>query len=470
MSQKKPAKRAAKKAKTKAGKQGASAIEKEPPIENEATITTIDIPWVEKYRPRTAKDAVGIDAKKKALEKFLKEFPKTRAAVLIGPPGVGKTTLAYAVARDQNRDIIELNASDARSTDEIRRRIGESTKSKSLTDFIDSISMKGKIILVDELDGISGNDDRGGIQTLHDLIQKTEFPIIMTCNDWLSKLKPIYDVAQMIKFTSVKKESIRAVLERIVQAEHLEGIIPPETIELLAENAGGDFRSAINDLQAIATGRVSIPAGDLGHTIVEEAETAVATPTRTRDEFISAYEGVTKAFGQKKISAIRRIVDQIDLPNAKSSFEYDTILAFFLQNFHKVTNDYSAIAAGATMLADADRTLGFIRENQDWSLLGYFFDYIAAAIVIVTLSTKKETFSQKVDQPAFRFAKGSSPIEMIEMIGTTLDASIDDVKREILPVLKELLDADKDEFKDEFLAWLAVDTPAKKKITNWLAK
>jgi replication factor C large subunit len=414
-------------------------------------------------------DVVGVDSKKKAIVDFLKGFPKDkRAAILIGPPGVGKTTLVYAVARDLNRDIIEINASDSRKTDDIKKRIGETTKSKSLTDFFGT--MKGKIILVDEVDGISGNEDKGGIQALHDLIQKTEFPIIMTCNEKLPKLKPLIEVAEKIEFKSVQKESIKKVLDRIVKAENLQEIILPETIESLAANAGGDFRSAINDLQSIAMGNrnVSIEENDQSNAV--KSGNAAVLLTHSRDDFISAYEGVTEAFSKKDVSSIRRIIDEIDLPSVKSNYERDTILSFFLNNFHKVTDDYNAIAASATMLANADQVLKYIRENQDWSVLGYFYDYLAAGVAIVTLSTKKEAFTQKVDRPEFRFVRDSSPTEMIDKIQETLDSSIRDIKREILPFLKELLDADNAGFQDEFFAWLALDTPGKKKISNWLKK
>ena len=134
-----------------------------------------NIPWCEKYRAYSFADVKGQDLAIDKLKAFLRTFPKKKAAVLHGAAGTGKTSLAYATAAEMSAEIIELNASDLRNKDQIARIIRPASEQRPLF-------KKTKIILIDEIDGISTRD-RGGLSELLGIIEKSAFPIILTAND-----------------------------------------------------------------------------------------------------------------------------------------------------------------------------------------------------------------------------------------------------------------------------------------------
>ena len=131
------------------------------------------MPWTEKHRPKNFEEVKGQDEVVGKIKSFIDSFQKgagvakvagrgtskKKALLLYGPPGTGKTTIAYVIAKETNSEIFELNASDLRNKDKLQQILKPAVEQKSLV-------YKNKIILVDEVDGISGYQDRGGITEL----------------------------------------------------------------------------------------------------------------------------------------------------------------------------------------------------------------------------------------------------------------------------------------------------------------
>ncbi len=213
--------------------------------------------WTEKFMPKSVADLVidkrGIDLLRDFVVNFDKQ--KKNGAIIWGRSGCGKTCSVYALASDLGYEVLEINASDVRNKNLINETVGGSIKQQSLFS-------KGKIILIDEIDGLSGVKDRGGTQALTKLLEENYWPIILTANDpWQNKLKELRNKSLLIEFKEPGFEDITKVLKKICEKEKIK--IEKNILIEIVKNSNGDLRAAINDLQTIAEGRKEIKKEDI---------------------------------------------------------------------------------------------------------------------------------------------------------------------------------------------------------------
>jgi replication factor C large subunit len=214
------------------------------------------INWAEKYRPTTLNEIIGNTRAVEELKKWAAELKESKkAAILYGPPGVGKTSAALALARDMNWDAIELNASDQRTAEVIKSCVGESAKAGTF-----SGTAGKRLIILDEADNIHGTADRGGARAIIEVVKETNQPIILIANDLYALSPVLRGLCKAIQFKPIQSRSIASVLKRICQRENIK--CDDSTLLAIAEKST-DLRSAINDLQAIAQGKDSISIEDI---------------------------------------------------------------------------------------------------------------------------------------------------------------------------------------------------------------
>jgi len=122
-----------------------------------------------------------------ALRRWLKS-PTTAAFLLVGPPGIGKTTLAREVLKSESYKIIELNASHTRSGQAFKKQIIPLLTQKSVLEIMSPQDGSNKLsVLLDEIDGLSIGE-KGGLNELLDYMRswkpgQTTHPLILICNE-----------------------------------------------------------------------------------------------------------------------------------------------------------------------------------------------------------------------------------------------------------------------------------------------
>ena len=203
--------------------------------------------WTERYRPKSFLEIKGQDEAIRKIKNFIEGFhlgkltrTSKKALIFHGGPGTGKTTLVHVTAKETDSEIFELNASDLRNKNKLHEILKPAIEQKSLI-------KKGKIILVDEVDGISAVD-RGGLTELLSLITISPYPIIITANDiWNKKLSPLRKKSEIIKLNEIDFRIIKEVLINILRKENK--FLNENILTEISIRSKGDLRAAINDLQ-----------------------------------------------------------------------------------------------------------------------------------------------------------------------------------------------------------------------------
>ncbi len=101
-----------------------------------ASSSTASVEWTEKYRPTLLQEVLGngkaISELREWAEAWERGKPVTRAAILYGPAGTGKTSAALALSREMDWDEVEMNASDVRTAGMIRPYCRPSIQDKNI--------------------------------------------------------------------------------------------------------------------------------------------------------------------------------------------------------------------------------------------------------------------------------------------------------------------------------------------------
>jgi len=384
-----------------------------------------ELPWTEKYRPRRILDVAGNEEAKKKyvawVNSWVRGKPTKKAALLYGPPGCGKTSIVFATAQEFNWELVELNASDVRSKEAIEARVFSSSRTGSVAGY------SGKIILLDEVDGISPREDAGGLQAILELIERSAYPVVLTANDpWDPKLRPLRDVCELIEFRKLGKRDVVRVLESICAKEGI--TCDKEVLSAIAENAKGDLRAAINDLQTLAAGRKSISLADL-QVLGERAE---------QESMFEVVRTVLTARTPEQALSVTRL----------PSLDYEMLLQWLSENvIYQYEPSLQAIADAYDALSWADVMLSRMKREQQWALLSYALELMTAGVASAR------------QRPPFKFVKYSFPEKLrllsrmkeqrekfrraVRLAARNLHVSTSTFKMEILPYIRVIYEHDR---------------------------
>ncbi|MBI2663516.1 AAA family ATPase [Candidatus Woesearchaeota archaeon] len=317
---------------------------------------------LDKYRPKTLKEIKGIDREIKTLKDFVNNFKVGKGLLIFGPSGCGKTLSVYALARDLNYELFELNASNFRDKESIENILGSAVRQKSLF-------FNGKIILLDEIDGIS-SQDRGGVQSLIKIIEESNFPIILTSNTIeLEKIEGLIKKVLLLEYKKLEDNQIFSILKEICNKENIS--YNQENLMTLAKISRGDTRAAITDLQTLThNNKFTIEGLDYFD--------------RLQSENINNVLNVIFKMNDMKKS--REYIDMINLDLIDFSkrnltnviFNNDNVLYYWLEENIPFQYEEEPVKVSFEVLSRVDLFRSRIMRRQYWRYLAYIVDLFAS--------------------------------------------------------------------------------------------
>lgn len=391
-----------------------------------------NLPWSEKHRPKSLSELVGNPETIKALKAWIKSWmagtPSKRAALLIGPPGTGKTASVGAISNDLDMELVEFNSSDKRNKDSIETLVWRAASQMTLDG-------RNRLILLDEVDGLSGTSDRGGISAILKVIRDAVHPIVMTANDSNNpRLKDLLKVCQVFSFRLIESDDMTTVLKHIL-SENQEDV-SEDILEEIIENAEGDLRAAVSDLES------QVRSGSTSQTIAT-----------SRDIRRGTEETLQHLFATNDSKMARRILSESELA-------HDSLVLWLEENLHLHLLTPKELNEGFEGLSLADVSLGRIMKDQNWKLLAYVYDFLATG---VAMSRTETPFRRVVySRPTWPLLvwQGTRKRDKQSRVRSSLASVTGVSKRRVrqthLDTIQQIIKINPKALK-EFVAWLKVE-------------
>merc|ERR1719282_840364 len=354
--------------------------------------------WVEKYRPLSSKNVIGQQGERSNMNKlkiWLRDWNSNhlssngkkgskpnqqyygndngswaKCALLSGPPGVGKTTTAYLVSKELGFDVVEMNASDTRSKKMLTGSVADTLNTTSVA------SMMGKgnencgvtskrVLLMDEVDGMAGNEDRGGVAELIQLLKTSKVPVIAMCNDRQhQKIRSLANHCFDLRFQRPRVEQIKAAMMSVCFKEKIQ--IKPEALTELIVGCGQDVRQVLHHLSMVKASNLDSKME--ASQAKREAESAKKTSIKIGPWDVC--KSVFSAEEQKSMS----LYDKSDL-----YFHDYNLAGLFVQQNYLSSKPVAAggdrkkvmelVSQAADSIAEGDLVERGIRSGMNWSLL-----------------------------------------------------------------------------------------------------
>jgi replication factor C large subunit len=367
--------------------------------------------WVEKYRPRKVDDVVGNEDGKLEFINWIKKWKngecKELGILLVGPPGIGKTSWVHAFANTFRYTIIETNASDYRSKKALEERLGHISRGSTLDTFLGA-GRSEPMLFLDEVDGIDPKADSGAIPALVSIVKQSRLLTVLAANIIDQRQhKLLIENFKVIEFHPLTPRQIIILLKKILTYENID--VKDDLLRDIANKSRGDARAAINMLQSVAMG---LSIDSMGITVEHLP-------------FDAFLKRLSEANDIQEVSIL--IQSNLTYLENLMGIVWDSIIRsnMNLTMTEKLMNE----------LSDIDILWRRINRERRWSLLKYFIPNMARYVFKVK---RYVTFEDRIPEYRFYLFIKNRKIreqrdEMLKMLSSSFHVSHRKFMTEILP-------------------------------------
>ncbi|KAG4072740.1 hypothetical protein HA402_001852 [Bradysia odoriphaga] len=409
--------------------------------------------WVEKYRPKKYLDLLSDESTNRNLLKWLKMWDKIvfqrnkrsnsnnsknfaekngtpskptttntvvrmqKIALLCGPPGLGKTTLAHTIARHAGYNIVEINASDDRSPEAFKLALENGTQMKSFL----TKDNRPNCIILDEIDGAP-------VQSIDFLLkfvaekavptstvkgkgkakQLLRRPIICICNDmYVPALRQLRQIAFVVSFPQMESGRLADRLHMICRREKIAADF--SSLLALAEKSGNDVRSCLSMLQFFASvGKpltiIDVLKSNIGQKDMQkglftiwEAIFQIQRPRRTLKDHDKENVNSDQMVSMTDTSAKSRMANVLNVLHMNG--DYSRLMNGVFENYLKQKMpdpNMTGVAEGADWFCFSDRVNQFINHKQNYSVYSYMqYGFVAWHLLFASMAWPKIAFPKQ---------------------------------------------------------------------------
>ncbi|KZS88374.1 hypothetical protein SISNIDRAFT_479953 [Sistotremastrum niveocremeum HHB9708] len=348
--------------------------------------------------------------------------PTEKLLLLSGPPGLGKTTLAHVVAKQAGYDVLEINASDARSGQAIDDRIRPALESGSLIG-----SSKPVLVVIDEIDGATGGGDNTG-NFIHKLLQMAfekrprkgakksannanrplVRPIICICNDlYSSSLTRLRQQSRIVRFNRAADVHLVRRLREICEKESLS--IDTHALNNLVNASHGDIRGCLNALQFIKSRNQPVTEPMIRAATAGMKESESSFLNVLTDIFTPLSKKRAKAMGIREIDE-SKYVDRLQRLIDGSGSTDKVALGCFENYLNYRQHDISKLRKAISWLCAYDAFSGGMRSEREYGLLGYVSYFLVPFYPVFAARGGPRIEMPKVDWENFQRTKTNEEI------------------------------------------------------------